>query len=746
MESSDNHQESHVDDGLPSRTTRRNKHVRVKSDVSQVDDLQSKTISDVPPDANPLGVDMPSHPSPPMPWRWVGSFIFVILSISMLATVLVATAARDKKQTILRAEERRLQESVHGRTKVLRTWLDSQHAASRRLSESQVFRLFVSDLADQKALAPLPRSLQDQRPYFRKLMRDFAQQNRMSRATVMREDGTILLSNPGPPLAVSELLDHLEHAPVEWDILPLPIRALDDEETFAIDLLIPLPPVQHEEQARDRKAAFLILTWPAEVIAGEILSDRNNATDKDRVALLQRAGEQIEYFIIENGSLESKVEPLSQSINPTLPLEFARYGQDTAAYATGVPLTGSPWMIYHAVDARKILAPVQNFIFASMLLAILIAFALASTFFAAWWRKDRDHYQQLVKIQQTQTENLKRQQRFLQAITRSIGDWITVSDKNGHLIYANPAFVTACSTSEQAVLGKRWQDIVTETPYVDESPSSLDELMDSAPFTRISSGIDDHIVSIRTFVFENEAKKTDGVVRVLRDHTAAATERRNRAEAIAKTIDAFVHAVERRDSFLVGHTHRLRSHAIAIGRRLELSSDELATVAVTASLSQIGKIFVPDEILTKPSRHDDQEAEIMRGHIHHAIEILRPINFELPITDVLSQMYERLDGSGYPNGLAGEDISLAARILGVADVYCARTAPRSYRDRLSSEETLYHLSDNARRYDSKVIVALAAIVEDEPARFENIDVERMFIDADIWRRISRSTKPHYALS
>jgi HD-GYP domain-containing protein (c-di-GMP phosphodiesterase class II) len=746
MKSSDIHQESHADAGSQDQANRRAKHVHAKSSISQADRPRSKTIDDGPSDANPLCVEMPRHPSRPMPWQWIGAFIFVILSISMLATVLVTTAARDKKQTILRAEERRLQVSVDGRTKVLRTWLDSQHAASRRLSESEVFRLFISDLADQNTLAPLPRSLQDQRPYFRKLIRDFAQQNRMSRATIIREDGTILLSNSGPPLSISEILDHLKQAPAEWHMLPLPIRALDDEETvFVIDLLIPLPPVQHEGQAKDMKTTFLILTWPAEAIAVELLSDRIDAINEDQVALLQRAGGQIEHFVLENGILEKKSEPLPERIDPNLPLDFARYGQDASVYAAGVPLTGSPWMIYHAVDARMLMAPVQNFIFAAITLAILIVLTLASTFFAAWWRKDRDHYQQLVKIHRTQSGNLEQQQRFLQAITRSIGDWITVSDKDDHLIYANPAFIAACSTSEKAVLGKRWQDVVAETPYVDELPSNLHDLMDSMPLTRISSGMDRHIVSIKTFALKNETAKPDGVIRVLRDHTTAANERRSRVEAIAQTIDAFVHAVERRDSFLVGHTHRVRSHAIAIGRKLELSNEDLATVAVAASLSQIGKIFVPDEILTKPSRHNEQEVEIMRGHIHHAIEILKSINFELPITDVLVQMYERLDGSGYPYGLTGEQIGLPARILGVADVYCARTAPRSYRDRLSAEETLYHLSNNAHRYDPKVTLALTAIVGNEPAKFENTDIEQMFIDANTWRRVSRSTMPNYAL-
>ena len=101
----------------------------------------------------------------------------------------------------------------------------------------------------------------------------------------------------------------------------------------------------------------------------------------------------------------------------------------------------------------------------------------------------------------------------------------------------------------------------------------------------------------------------------------------------------------------------------------------------------------------------------MRGHLAHATELLRDIDFELPVLETLLEMNERMDGGGYPAGLKGDEISLCGKILGICDVFCARVEPRSYRQGISAEEALGILADNGARYDTKVIEALREVAE-----------------------------------
>ncbi|MGH6942615.1 MAG: HD-GYP domain-containing protein, partial [Geminicoccaceae bacterium] len=131
---------------------------------------------------------------------------------------------------------------------------------------------------------------------------------------------------------------------------------------------------------------------------------------------------------------------------------------------------------------------------------------------------------------------------------------------------------------------------------------------------------------------------------------------------------------------------------------------------LAASLSQIGKIFIPHAILTKPGRHSEAEARAMRGHVAHALAVLAPIDFDLPVAAAIGQMYERLDGSGYPAGLKGAQIGLLARVLGAADAFCALSAPRSYRDQLGTQDALAHLVASPHLYDAAVILTLGEVV------------------------------------
>ncbi len=174
-------------------------------------------------------------------------------------------------------------------------------------------------------------------------------------------------------------------------------------------------------------------------------------------------------------------------------------------------------------------------------------------------------------------------------------------------------------------------------------------------------------------------------------------------------VAALVRAVELRDRYLAGHSRRLAGFSVAVAQRLESGAEEIATVEIAANLSQIGKLAVAREILTKPERLSEAEIVQMQQHIDHAAAILRDIDFELPVLETITQMHERLDGGGYPAGLAGERIRLTARILGACDVFCARVAPRSYRSGISPEAALDILEQNGHRYDPAVIAALRAV-------------------------------------
>lgn len=149
--------------------------------------------------------------------------------------------------------------------------------------------------------------------------------------------------------------------------------------------------------------------------------------------------------------------------------------------------------------------------------------------------------------------------------------------------------------------------------------------------------------------------------------------------AFASLVGALAAAAELRDPYTAGHQRRVAELASAIARRLGLPTDEVTGIEIAASLHDIGKLAVPAEILTKPTRLSDPEMAIIQEHPAAGAEILRRVSLPWPVQDMIRQHHERLDGSGYPDGLAADEILLGSRILAVADVYEAMQSHRPYR-------------------------------------------------------------------
>jgi HD-GYP domain-containing protein (c-di-GMP phosphodiesterase class II) len=147
--------------------------------------------------------------------------------------------------------------------------------------------------------------------------------------------------------------------------------------------------------------------------------------------------------------------------------------------------------------------------------------------------------------------------------------------------------------------------------------------------------------------------------------------------------------------------------AVAIGRKMGLPRRQLEGLLAAATVHDIGKIAVPIEILTSPAILNPVQQLMVRQHVESGYEILKAITFDWPLADVVAQHHERLDGSGYPKGLKGNEISLEARILAVADTAEAMISHRPYRPALGVEAALSELRTNAGLlYDSAAVDAL----------------------------------------
>jgi PAS domain S-box-containing protein len=176
------------------------------------------------------------------------------------------------------------------------------------------------------------------------------------------------------------------------------------------------------------------------------------------------------------------------------------------------------------------------------------------------------------------------------------------------------------------------------------------------------------------------------------------TERQENIERLRKslgdTINAMAGTVETRDPYTAGHQRRVADLTRAIATEMNLTSDQINGVRMASMIHDIGKISIPSEILTKPTKLTDLEFNLIKTHSQAGYDILKDIEFPWPVANVVLQHHERMDGAGYPHGLKGNDILLEARILAIADVVEAMASHRPYRPALGIEVALEEIEKN----------------------------------------------------
>ena len=184
-------------------------------------------------------------------------------------------------------------------------------------------------------------------------------------------------------------------------------------------------------------------------------------------------------------------------------------------------------------------------------------------------------------------------------------------------------------------------------------------------------------------------------------------------KAMEGSVQAIALAVEMRDPYTSGHQNRVADLACAIARHMGLSEDRIYGLHMASVIHDLGKLTIPGEILCKPGRLSGPEYAMIKTHVQSGYDILKKIDFPWPLADIVIQHHERIDGSGYPQGLSGDDILLEARILSVADVFETIGSHRPYRPSLGIQKAMNEITENSGRlYDPEVVEACLVLINE----------------------------------
>lgn len=325
-------------------------------------------------------------------------------------------------------------------------------------------------------------------------------------------------------------------------------------------------------------------------------------------------------------------------------------------------------------------------------------------------------------------------EKWLATTLNSIGDAVLTTDERGRVKFLNPAARRILGCEESGALGKDMSTIFALYNEKGENvaPELVCKVLDQGQ-TVNSTDMHTLVIGPRREVPVNishspiiaEGGRLRGTVLVLRD----ITERREAEHALQKsvsqlktsleeTVNALAVTSEKRDPYTAGHQQRVSQLACAMARELGLPKERIEGIRVAAILHDLGKIYVPAEILAKPARLTHMEMGIMKTHAEVGFDILKNIPFPWPVAKAVLEHHERMDGSGYPNALTGDDISREARIIAVADVVEAMSSHRPYRAALGIERALEEIARNrGGLYDADCVDVCLALFMDKGFQF-----------------------------
>lgn len=660
----------------------------------------------------------------------VGLALLLVAGVALI----FAYAAKEQERD-LRTWETLLGAAADSRALGVGQWLDAQAAVVQELADNASVRFYLTQIAAQDAASAAAQPAQA--AYLRNLLEATAERSRFAGTAAQvrvpanidlpTDTGLVVVDHTGQPVAETGgfRTDDTLRATLQQALKTGKPVLQDFYENSRGEVMLGYAiPIYHVQLAASRQE-------PIGAVAGvkrardelfPLLSRKGTLTSADETMLVRREGDLVAYLApLADGTpaLRKRLpigtrdlagaQALAQPGSFGVMRDYA--GREVLMVSRG--FSQAPWVLVQKVDASEALRESrehQQFMLISLFLAALVATA---SFIAAWWHGASVKERSVAADLRAKSREIAHQSALLQSVTDGTPDLIfIVGDQR--LQFCNKALTNLVDGDPGTLSGKSLSSI-----FGPAAAQPINALVDSvvASSQSRSGMIELEIGDTRKIYYSTAlpiAPGADGrqVLCICRDMTAEQQTQARQQALMEGLVTTLTSIVDIHDPYCAGHSTRTAQVAVALGKALGLDAATLETLHLAATLANVGKMFLPRELLTKSEPLTTEEQALLQSHVQRSVDILKGLDFSGPVINVIAQKSEHVDGSGYPNGLKGEDMLLASRILAVANAFVAMASARAYRAGMPVKETLDQLLGKAdTRYDRHVVAALFHVAE-----------------------------------
>lgn len=680
----------------------------------------------------------------------VGRIIFfgsiAALAVAALVGVwLVFNFVEDEKERDLHAWQVRLNIVADTRVAAVNQWVDDQFATMRELVENESLQIYMSEIAEVRAGEGDPEAADAEVGYLRNLLVATANRNgfvapveaievdaNVERAgiaglAVTDENGNILVATPDMPPSTPQIREAIGRASGGEAVLidihagagnqpvigfVLPVYGIQDDPGTAkhLGLVIGLKPLG--------KGFYGLLEQP-----GEIEETAENY-------LVRLTGAAIEYLTpLADGS-----PPLRRKLARDTPELAAAYAIDTPegfaikrdyagdeVLATGRQVSAAPWYLVRKISREEALADTERRGTAMLTVFILIIVGIAITIGLVWFYGSSLRAAQAAAKFRISSERFENIMKFLNVVTDGQPAAIAAVDGETQYTFANKAAADQAGIAKEDMLGKTMASVIGPVKAKFYERINRDVLGDFQRATEVHETEEDgelQVVKSEHIPLRGDRDHPPGVLMVMEDITELTRERIRREQILKQLVGTLVAVVDRRDPFSADHSHRVADVSKAIAGEMGLDTVQVETVEIVSHLMNLGKILVPEALLTKTGDLTEEERAIIRDSILGSADLLEGVAFDGPVVPTIRHIHENWDGSG-PEGLEGENIEVGARVVSVANAFAGMTSARAWRDAMPFDQAYNILMSEAdAKFDRRAVSALINYIENRGGKDE----------------------------